>query len=365
MSTPGVQRVQDKNVDGIMQNIRKYMSLREQQACRINPALVGMITDIVWMQMENLQKVLRGFKSYGPEKFRVADVMAGWDDVRKREFFQPAGQNSILHEISPQDDVNKKHSVAEEAIHDLKTLFKALNPAVESVVGLIESWIMWDLQDASDCFNFEEQLKKVELIRTHEIPPEIVRQYASEMKKMDGEDPTLAEIYMYEINRLRHVLNRFMTRRVENKPFQMLIGRQEEEPTEAGVAEKEVQGLAQHCRIMDMLRNAPDGTLTDEKLLSYFKSALGTGTVSKAEAVAYEVRQISEGKTRLREAMENDGGGTPYDYKMTQARELMGKVEAEMQKAKAIFAVENKNSADVSGSDSQAVANISGIFKMS
>lgn len=359
----------DKNVEGIMQEIRKYMVLREQQACRMNPSLSGVITDLVWIQLKKLSVVLQGYKNYGPEKYRVADIMASWDDAKKREFFQPANQNSILHEISPRDDGDKKHQVGDVGITDLRTLFKALNPQVESVVGLIETWIIWDLQDASDVFNYFEQINRLKVLRVSTLPEEVFSQYAVEMSLSAGERPTQSQVFAFEFNRLKHLLSRFASRRAAEQPHQMIIARQSQKDSSA--ADQEITAIARHCRALEMLRALPADAPLDAKYVAYYKNHLGIdeSMVTVDLAREYEVTQIREGKMKLRPQLASDDDSVPYDYKKMQEQELIQIAKNEQIAAESYFSsVEGVASPDAatapvlpSVDDSMT---LSGIFKL-
>lgn len=359
-----MQKPVDKNLDGVMKHMQIYMSLREAAACRINKSLVGVLNDIIWMQMTNLIKVLSGYKSYGPEKYRVCDVMAGWDENRKREFFQLTGQNTIMHEISPRDDKNVKNAVADEVIHDLKTFFKAMNPGIESMVELVESWIMWDVRDATDIFNFEEQIKKLVILRNRELPPEFLRQYAGEMNKMAGEDPTQADVYVFELNRLRSLITGLIIRLREQKPYKMIVARRTEVVNNA--IDMELQSVARHCRALEMIAALPDGPITDEKVRAHYGAvlALESERITKAAVTEYESAQIGEGKIRLRTMLDDTTDGEAYNYKSEQVFELKDQYDAEAELGKQKFATAGVAMPQQMPSDPNAMFTQSGVFKV-
>ncbi len=363
----------DKNVDGVMDQIRKYMALREQQAVRMNPSLNGVITDLVWIQLKKLSTILGSFKNYGPEKRRVADVLAGWDDTLKREFFQPANQNSILHEISPRDEGEKKHKVGDEGITDLRSLYKALNPKVEAVVGLIETWIIWDLQDASDIYNFSEQVKRVQILRQPNLPEEFFKQYAIEMNCPAGEMPTQQDIFKYEFNRLKHILERFMYRLNVSKPHQMIIARKAR--TGASIADQGIVSIARHIRALELLHQQPADKPLDPKLIRYYTQQLGLNESNLTLELAkeYETSQIIEEKATLRSQLGNEDDSMPYDFKMTQEQELI--LIAKQEQAAAAKIWDNALSESDSTASTETVPStvaspedpltMSGVFKLS
>ena len=144
-----VQRQKDRNTDGIMAHVRDYLENRKLQAIRINPKITGVTDDIIWVQLENLRLVLVKPKAFGGEKHRVADVLCGADETRRKSLLSPTDQNSLVTEIINRTDDQARRG-ADFAIVDMRTMFRFIDPSLENLVQLIQHWIMWDLGDAAD-----------------------------------------------------------------------------------------------------------------------------------------------------------------------------------------------------------------------
>lgn len=217
-------RQPDRNVDGILHYLRTYQEVREKQAVRINPRLAGIIGDLAWMNLEHLRQVLHKPKAFGGEKFRVADVLCSGDDLKRKALTSVTDQNSILPEIINRADEQTKR-VAELTIHDSRTLFRAIDPSLENVVQLIQHWLFWDLPDAADLHHFDEQVRRLSHLAEMEIGDELKARYRQALGKRADETIETHEILRFEIGRLEHIVARFVHRRDEEEPYQMIIGR--------------------------------------------------------------------------------------------------------------------------------------------
>ena len=144
-------RTTDRNLEGILFYLNDYLAIREQQTIRINPAIAGVINDMVWVQVTNLRRVMTKTKAFGPERLRVADILASDDESKRRSLFHHADQNSIIFEIMNKAEDQHRGRVSEMPIHDMRTLFRALNPALEVLVELIQHWILWILATRQTC----------------------------------------------------------------------------------------------------------------------------------------------------------------------------------------------------------------------
>ncbi len=221
------QRPQDRNVDGILAYIRDYLEVRQQQAVRINPKLANVLQDIIWIQLENLRQVLMRLKAFGGEKFRVADVLAGADDGKRKALLSISDQNSLMPEIINRGDEQTRR-VAELAIHDMRTLFRYIDPSLENVVQLIQHWLVWDLPDAADLHHFDEQGRRLETLRGLDLSDDIKARYRPALSKTTDQTVTDEEILGLELRRLELIAARFIGRRNEDEAYQMIIKRCDE-----------------------------------------------------------------------------------------------------------------------------------------
>jgi hypothetical protein len=221
------EKAHDSHAEGIMNYLHDYLRIRERQAVRMNPRIANVIGDMVWQQMENLRALLLKSKSFGPERYRVADILAGADDLKRRALFSLSDQNSILYEIVDRAD-DQQRRVAELDIHDMRSLFRAIDPSLERIVQLIQHWIFWDLPDAADLYQFDVQLERYAAVRVGELPEEVRARYTTVLRKAPGQEVSTSEVVLFEVKRLEGILNRFVARRVEEEAYMMIIQRDEQ-----------------------------------------------------------------------------------------------------------------------------------------
>lgn len=214
----------DRNVDGILHYMRQYLAAREQQVVRINPKLESIIKDIAWIHLEILRNVLQKSKSFGGEKYRVADILTGADDGKRRALFGTSGeQNSIMDEIIERSDETGK--AMDQSIHDMRTLFRAIDPELENLVQLIQHWMKWDLPDAADLHSFDEQIRRLTALCGFQFTDEVRARYRQALGKPADATVSDAEIFEFEMRRLDQVAGRFCGRRQEDEPYQLIICR--------------------------------------------------------------------------------------------------------------------------------------------
>lgn len=339
-------RTADRNLDGILHYLNDYLSIREQQTIRINPGVAGVINDMVWVQVTNLRRVMTKTKAFGPERLRVADILASDDENKRRSLFHHADQNSIIFEIMNKAEDQHRGRVSEMPIHDMRTLFRALNPVLEVMVELIQHWILWDLGDAADMHNFDEQLKRCVYVRTHDLSEDVLHQYMAPLHKRPGDAVTRAEVIRFELHRLEVIMNRFLLRCSEEEPYQMIIRRDE---LSGSAANRELLLVAKHLMTLEHLEGAPSDPL-EAQLTEFYAQALNcpADQVTRKRAVDYENRVVANAKRSLRELLEQDRNvGEPYNYKHAQAQQRKEMFDAENAACQA--AVQALNGGDSSG----------------
>jgi len=170
-------------------------------------------------------------KAFGGEKHRVADVLSGGDDMKRKSLLNPSDQHALLPEIINRGDDNTRR-VAELTIHDMRSLFRAIDPSLENIVQLIQHWLVWDLADASDLHHFDEQVRRLETLHGIELVEDIKARYRPALGKRADEPVRDEEILQLELKRLEVVAARFISRRAEDEAFQMIIRRSEEPEAE-------------------------------------------------------------------------------------------------------------------------------------
>ncbi|MCX7625608.1 MAG: hypothetical protein N2Z21_05290 [Candidatus Sumerlaeaceae bacterium] len=328
-------RSQDRNVEGILHYLHDYLSVREQQAIRVNPRIANVMGDVVWAQVENLRQILQGLKSFGPERIRVADILVGDDDLKRKALFSHSDQNSIVHEIINRPD-EQRGRVAELAIHDMRTLFRAMDPSLENIVQLIQHWLLWDLPDAADLFHFDLQVARCAYLRSNPLTDELRERYRTALHKRPGEPITDKDIISFELQRLEHILQAFVVRRAEEKAYMMIIRRDE---MVGSASSQEILRLAEHLRILEALEKE-SGPLPSQFKERYAKLLGRTpDEITREQAIDYEKKIIAEGKRRLHGYIEDDRyRGEAYDYKKVQLQQLQERFAAEQKKCEPFLA---------------------------
>ncbi|MBX7245829.1 MAG: hypothetical protein K1X53_10040 [Candidatus Sumerlaeaceae bacterium] len=318
---------QDRTLEGILGHLRSYLSLREQQAIRINPRVANVIDDIAWTQLTNLRMVMEKTRAFGPERLRVADILASDDENKRRSLFHHSDQNSILFEVMNRADDQGKRKVSEWPIHDMRTLFKALDPSLEMIVELIQHWLLWDLPDAADAFVFDEQIARCGYLRSHDLPEEFLGQYRLILGKKADDPVSASEVLQFELARLDRILNHFLARRAEEESFQMIIKRDEETYS---AANQEILLIAKHLKALEHVEKS-DGPI-EQQYIDYYSQSLqcAPDDVTKERMLDFEQRVVADRKKMLHQLLADDRFlGEPYDYKKWQAGQFKTRHAAE------------------------------------
>jgi hypothetical protein len=214
-----------KRVQGILEKIREYMDIRFDHASRVNPHIRHIYEDIRWQQMASLRLVLESSKAWGPDRYYVADVLCEDNELRKKSLFLPTDQNSILNEII---NLKEKQDTARRAgqlpIRDMRTFYTALEPSLERVVELFQTWIWWDLPDACDLVAFEHQYQVLQKVLNIKIEGPVMDHYQRIFRKTAAEiSPRM--VIEYEVSRLEHIMKRIEERRSLDAGHEMIVKR--------------------------------------------------------------------------------------------------------------------------------------------
>lgn len=335
MTTIGV-RPADRNIDGILQYMRDYIHVRAQQAVRINTRIAGIIDDIIWAQLENLRQVLEKQKMFGPERLRVGDILASDDDQKKKALFSHSDQNSIIFEIINKRD-EKKAAMSELDIHDLRTLFRSLDPSLENIISLIQHWILWDLPDASELYHFDEQIRRLNTLRHTTITDDLRGKYHAVLKQKSDEHTTDADIARFELRRLELTMNRFCTRRVEEEPYMNIIRRDE---VAGSAANRAIQELATLISKLEKAESTGADGLPE--LAAEFAGSMGLPAeeLTTDRIVDYLKRGVADGRRQLEiQLMEDRSQGEPFNYKKMHATQLRERYAAELERCAEVLKV--------------------------
>jgi hypothetical protein len=223
-----------KRSNAIIRKLQEFMDIRFLHAVRANPGIKDVYEDIRWQQLMTIRLILEHTKSWGPERYYVADVLCDDNVSRKRSIFNPTDQNSILNEIINLKEESKKGKRAGQLpIMDMRTFYSALNPNLERVVELIQTWIWWDLADVSDMVAFESQAQMLKKVLTIKIEGPILDHYVKIMKMADSEigKKIVAE---FEFKRLVALEKTYEDRREFDFGYNMIIKRDVKEDKTVG-----------------------------------------------------------------------------------------------------------------------------------
>lgn len=243
---------QKQRVEGILRHVNDFLDKRFAQAKRINPKMASIEMDSRWHIVETLREILSEYKWFAQAKLLVVDVLSSADEQKKRELFNPEGQVSIQNEVIPADDQSKDKRTGQLEVHDVKSFYKALDPSLEKIIMLIQSWIWWDLRDAADLYRVEAQIQRLEMLKTAEIDANIQEFYRRDMQLRPDESVTREAVLRFELHRLREILDRYTARRAEDHGYQMIVvNREVEFPAEADAA---CVRLAKRLMVIERLR---------------------------------------------------------------------------------------------------------------
>ncbi|HNM47090.1 MAG TPA: hypothetical protein PKH51_08740, partial [Candidatus Sumerlaeota bacterium] len=148
-----------------MAKMQLYLDMRYQQIRRVNSKVDAIWDDLTWQQLSQLRTSLSGDKAFGPQRFHVAELFLSDDQRRIRELLSVKSQNSLLGEIVEEKEKETHRTGGGLDIHDMRTLFHAIDPGLDKMIGLVQTFIWWDLEDAADLARFE---KKVGIVRAFE-----------------------------------------------------------------------------------------------------------------------------------------------------------------------------------------------------
>lgn len=247
MTSLAVTKGSNRNVDGIINRMSEYLIARKHQVVRLNPDVGKVIDDIVWMHLEILLHVLEKLKPFGGEKYKVADILSGSDDNKRRALLSVSDQNSILDEIINRAEDHAKKSTDCGAISDMRTLFRAIDKPLENIVILIQHWMMWDLSDASDLHHFDTLVMRLQALLHGGLSEEIKGRYRPALAKRPDEAVADEDVLRFELRQMELLVNRFLNHRAEDEAYQMII-RREKSPdgTEIPIDLKKQQGEHLH-----------------------------------------------------------------------------------------------------------------------
>jgi hypothetical protein len=314
--------VQKRHLEGIVAKVQYYLDVRYVMARRFNPNLERAWEDLAAQQLNTLRITLSAEKMFGPIRYNVAELLVSDDAKKRQELFLRKSQNCLMSEIveGKEGDGHKTHGAME--IHDLRTLCSAIDPALEKVVVLIQTFIWWDLEDAVDWLRFENKLKLQKRIQEGGFSEELAAYYR-EMMQADHV-PSQAEALAFETKMMRSIVEGLRQRRQVEAGYQLVLRR---EQSAAEQPEVLIEALAGQQNILKALKA---GTALPQPVVEQIAKAMG---VTAAEATADRIQPFIEqtlvqNRRRLKDALAGTGSGALVNVKQQQFSEFESQVAA-------------------------------------
>jgi hypothetical protein len=314
--------------EAIIRRLNEYLSIRFDQAVRINPRLKTLKQDLLYHETENVRNCLLGEKIYGATRQCVAIVIMSDDEKKRRGLLSPSDQTSIQVElVSHVREEIKQATRGQVRIHDLKTFYAAIDPTLTEMMDLLETWIWWDIQDSAELARFEQKLGIVQSIRQGKCTPELRRYYTSlilppEAAAEAAADAAAAEhsvtdeeILNYEMQRLVQIRDQWKLRRQYDHGYMFVLQRDELPAENQGEL---IHKIAERVREYDRVDSAPD---IDEDQRHYYAPLLklAPNKVDRKGVLAYLQARLLESEREMVQSADSEARlGPPYRYKLRQ-----------------------------------------------
>lgn len=312
--------LQRKAVDSVLSSIKTFLASRYIQVRRINPKVELVWDDLQWQLLASLKVTLSGDKAFGATRFHVAETLLG-DDIRKtREFFSPKSQQSLLGEIVEEKESDAHRTAGTLEIHDMRSLFRRIDPSLESIATLLQTFIWWDLEDAALLSRFEKKSNMVAAFEKQGITPEMA-QYYQEILGM-SKRPEAADVILHELRMMKQCVDLFGQRREEEKAYQVIIVRERSPQENPDLLLDALAGQSQ------MLKSLKGGSLDDASKNQFAKALkCEPNEVTTERAIPFLENMMAANRERLKGALTGGGSGDPYNLKGKILKELRDKLK--------------------------------------
>jgi hypothetical protein len=309
---------QSRRVDGIIEHVEEYLTLRFAHAERVNPKISQFVDDLKAQLLHGLRLILSHGKAWGAEKFVVADVLCG-DDLRKRyEVFNLTGQYSILHDVITSLDEHE-HGADAIRITDLRALYHSIDTTVSGLIELAQTWIWWDLPDAVCVHAFHGQISRIHRLLAAEITEKITEYYHGIFQSVPEEEITRDMMIGHEWRRLMRMLTEFELRRRDDLTHQQVLKR---EIVEGHGINQRVYDLSDHIRSLETIEAAE--TIDEESRERYAqKMATDPARLDRGHVLSWLCDQVASITRQLHTAVITGKVlGPPYDFKAHQLGDM-------------------------------------------
>jgi len=314
-----------QRVEGIIVELSNYFEVRYAQITRIKPALQSMYADLLWQQMVKVRDVMSHEKMFGPVRVRAGDILASHDESKRRAVMGPIDQASILNELIPEQEEGGERRPGFLSIRTMVALYTTVDISLGSVIELTDIWLWWDILDAADIYNFKEQKKLIERMKSAEVTAAMQTSYHSAMGRRDDRPLSREEILSYEFAYLEALWRNFMQRRFEEKSFMMVIKRDPVGGEDS--VDDLIVTLSTHIKARQRLQQTNG---LDDRLREYYAKTFKCepSQIKAEQALTHENLTIMRLHDDLRLGLERGVVlGPPYDYKRAQGDEMGREVE--------------------------------------
>lgn len=319
MSTRQLTPNQSKCVDQIMGHIKEYLTFRSFMTIRANPRFHDIWPGLQWSILTQLRNTLENDKMWGPERHVVGEVFCSDEYGKIRDLFNPTNQRSIQVEVVEKKD-DAKHTTADVLeIHDFRTLYAAIDPAVATVTNVMQIYIWWDLPDATDLSRFEMKAERLRSLLKG-VPDRALEFYSRIIKKEEeGQHITAEDVVIYELQQLQYIRERFDARRALEPGFQVIAAQRPK--ASSPESDSLMTAMARELLVLNQVR---EGKPLDETMTKKFAEAMHVAPeeLTAESEQQYLEKMIAEQKRRLRTLLDEEVEGEYYNVKIEQSERM-------------------------------------------
>lgn len=320
-----VSEKQERKIQGLLRCLSEYLTARFEQAARINPSLRRVQNDLVWLELASVRQVFATLKGFGPDRIAVVDVLLSFDDKKKDSLYTLTNQSTIYNQIVTEEE-EKKETMEGRGIRDLTSFYKMLEPGLERIITLVQTWIWWDLKDAVDLHLIDLQADKIRALSRAQMTPEIAEYYRIEMQEAP-KDLSIGHALAFEFQRAKRAAAAFEHRRDTDPQHKIILKRDRINDEEL---DAQTEQLTRCLREVEQVRKADElQPETREEYAIVF--ACPPDQVSKQRVLDRVQENLAAQRAKLRAMLDSEESwGEPYDFKEKQGdmvREKMARME--------------------------------------
>lgn len=315
----------ERNAELIIRRLNDYLSIRYDLASRINSHLRHIKEDLMYHEMANVRRCLLGDKIFGPTRLHVSDILMSDDERKRRSLMSPTDQSSIQVElVSHTQDERVEATRGQIRIHDLKSFYSAIDSGLTDMMDLFETWIWWDILDATELSRFEQKLGIITKAESEGLPEESRKRYGSLISSGSGEEeagPSVSnkDVIRYEMQRLVEIRDRWVYRRDNEQGHMFVLKRDRLPPSDKG---ETVRLIAEKVREYDRIEAEEE---LSEEVGQRYAPELGVApeTISQKMVLDHLQNELYKAEREMLDQVESEARlGPPYNYKRRQIRQM-------------------------------------------